>query len=238
MTQESPSDGPLPPNEETGRADRPATHAPEKVQTLRQAMRRARFDDAERVGVLADLRVAKIGRLELLHEALRPLLSQIPADADLFDVGLMPGTTPRLFIDMIGFVEMGRDARLYRLLQDTRHSRVTIAETSEIATMVEAVTDYVARRLLERDKALAADDVAHRETLDDEEAPSRPSALASRDADRATASAVPPRARRRPTLRWLGLLFAFIIDLLGAISLFTLIAVAAWMLWTRMHPPV
>ncbi|MDT9702403.1 hypothetical protein, partial [Streptomyces sp. P17] len=72
-----------------------------------------------------------------------------------FDFGLMPGLNPRLFLDMIGFIEMGRDARTYRLIQDTRYGRKVIIESDSVPRMVEAATDYVARRLLERDKALA-----------------------------------------------------------------------------------
>ncbi len=135
----------------------PAAHPSSAVDTLKQAMRRARQDNAERASVVSDLRTARFGRLELLYEALKPLVAQIPADVDTIDVGLVPTLNPRLFIDMIGFIEMGRDARQYRLLQDTRTGRITLAESEDVDTMVDAVTDYVARRLLERDKALAAD---------------------------------------------------------------------------------
>ena len=135
-------------------------------------MRRARFDDAERSGAVADLRLARLGRLDVLQDALRPLIAQIPADIDCFDVGIMPGANPRLFIDMIGFVEMGRDPRVYRFLQDTRHGRVVLAESETIEVIVEAATHYVARRLLERDKALASDS--------DDEPPAAPHAAGSR----------------------------------------------------------
>ena len=227
MTQQPPfDDRDVPPDAESG----DPRHAPEAVQTLRRAMRRARFDDAERVGAQADLRATQIGRLELLQDALIPLLVQIPKTADIFDVGLMPGATPRLFIDMIGFVEMGRDARVYRFLQDTRHSRLTLIETSDIDTVVEAITDYVARRLLERDKALAADDLASGEPR---------VAGVPRTGIPATAAPLEPRrpAPRR-LLGWAGAVFAFVIDLLGAITFFTMLAVAGWLLWNRMHGQV
>ena len=217
MTQGPPSDG-----------TRPPTHAPEAVQTLRQAMRRARSDDAERVGVRADMRQAQIGRLELLQEALAPLLAQIPRDVELFDVGLMPGTTPRLFIDMIGFVEMGRDARVYRLLQDTRHTRVTLAETAEIPVMVEAITDYVARRLLERDKALAAQDA----TEPARRAAGAPAKTAEREPQ------MPPKRGVARVLSVAAILFAFVIDLLGAIAFFLILVAGVWVLWNHMHGPV
>ncbi len=52
---------------------------------------------------------------------------------------------------------MGRDKRAYRFLQDTRYGRRVLAEANEIADIVAAVTKYVARRLVERERALAED---------------------------------------------------------------------------------
>ena len=216
-------------------ADGPSrAHPPEAVDSLKVAMRRARQDNAERAGVLDDMRIARLGRLELLQEALKPLVAQIPADADIFDMGLMPGATPRLFIDMIGFVEMGRDARMYCLLQDSRHGRVRIAESDDLDTMVDAVTDYVARRLLERDKALAAD--AQRRA-----ASATPLVPSSRRSVRTPGSYTPEAVaapRPRGPLKWFAVAFAFLIDLLGSIAFFTLIAVVGWYIWNRMHTPI
>ena len=127
------------------------------IPSIKKAMRRARIEDAERGDVLAELRGAEQTRLEMLAEALEPVFAQLPDDVDLFDAGVVPGERPRLFIDMIGFVDMGADKRTYRFVQDTRHGRVTLLETERPDRMVEAVTDYVARRLLERERALASD---------------------------------------------------------------------------------
>jgi hypothetical protein len=130
------------------------THAPSP---LKLAIRRARVEEAERSEVIAELRGAETARLEMLEEELRPVLADVPKDVDMFDMGLSPGERPRLFIDMIGFVEMGRDRRTYRFVQVTRYGRVIIAESERTDPIVSAVIDYVARRLLEREKALAAD---------------------------------------------------------------------------------
>ncbi len=191
------------------------THSEAAVLSLRQAMRRARFEDAERSGAVSDLRAARIGRLEGLHEALGPLLTQIPADVDCFDVGIMPGSNPRLFIDMIGFVEMGRDPRVYHFIQDTRHGRIKLAESEDVAAIVEAVTHYVARRLLERDKALAAD---------------------ASDTEAGPPVVAPVMVARPPPLCFLVAGFAFVIDVLGSIAFFSLLAFAAWTWWSRLKP--
>ena len=75
----------------------------------------------------------------------------------MVDKGLVQGERARLFIDMIAFVEMARDRRTYRFVQSTRYGRVVIAESERMDPIVSAVVDYVARRLIEREKSLAGD---------------------------------------------------------------------------------
>jgi hypothetical protein len=121
---------------------------------LKDALRRARIDSAERTGVVVDLHDAEVARLELLNEALDPVFAEVPADVDMFDRGVSRGETPRLWIDAIAHIAMGRDKRLYRFVQDTRHGRKVLAESTEIPHMADAVTKYLARRLIERERAL------------------------------------------------------------------------------------
>lgn len=139
----------------------PAHSAPAPLETrvasLASALRRARIENAEHTLARVEVRAAEIARLEMLAEALAPVLAQTPKDCDLFDVAIAPGATPRMFIDHIGFVEMASDRRTYRFLQDTRHGRITLIESDKIEELVEAMTDYIAHRLIERDKALAID---------------------------------------------------------------------------------
>ena len=123
---------------------------------LRDALRQARIEAADRTGVVVDLRDAEVARLEILNEALDPLFAQVPDTIDLFDRGISQGETPRLWIDVVAHVLMGRDKRIYRFVQDTRFGRILIAESHDVAAMVDAVTDYVARRLIEREHALVA----------------------------------------------------------------------------------
>jgi hypothetical protein len=123
---------------------------------LRDALRQARIEAADRTGVVVDLRDAEIARLEILNEALDPLFAQIPDTVDLFDRGISQGDTPRLWIDVVAHVIMGRDKRIYRFVQDTRHGRIVLAEAHEAPKIVDAITDYVARRLIEREHALTS----------------------------------------------------------------------------------
>jgi hypothetical protein len=140
-----------------GRRDKAEAPAPAVPTALKDAVRDARIEAAERSGVVVDLRDAELARLELLNDALDPLLKDIPEGIDLFDRGVSRGETPRLWIDVIAHVEMGRDKRQYRFVQDTRYGRAVLAESYDVPDMVGAITQYVARRLVERERALADD---------------------------------------------------------------------------------
>ena len=201
--------------------------------SLTAAVRRARVEDAERSDVIDDLRGAELARLEALQEAIQPVLAQVPAEIDIFDAGIVPGGKPRLFIDMISFVDMGRDKRGYRFVQDARHGRVIIAESERIDTMVDAITAYIARRLVERDKAQASI-----------QSPSVISGAAflqahSGPADPAVGTRAPlaaPRARggsQRPWRRGAGNTFRFVLEFLGSVALVALVWAAAYGLWVN-----
>ncbi len=134
------------------------SEAPDKpadaVSPLKAAMHQARVEAAERTSVIVDLRDAEVARLELLNEALDPVFAEIPPEVDLFDRGVSGGEMPRLWIDAVAHVAMGRDKRSYRFLHDSRMGRHVLAESHEIPEVVQAVTAYVARRLIERQRAL------------------------------------------------------------------------------------
>ena len=123
---------------------------------LRDALRKARIEAADRTGVVVELRDAEVARLEIMNEALDPLFAQIPEKVDLFDRGVSQGETPRLWIDVVAHILMGRDKRIYRFVQDTRFGRIVLAESHDVPVIVDAVTDYVARRMIEREHAMVA----------------------------------------------------------------------------------
>lgn len=137
------------------RNDDDSEYTPVLSSALRDAMRQARIDSAERSGVVVDLHDAELARLELLNEALDTLFEEIPAEVELFDRGISQGDTPRLWIDSIAHVVMGRDKRHYRFVMDGRYGRKMLAESTDIPEIVDAITRYVAGRLIERERALA-----------------------------------------------------------------------------------
>jgi hypothetical protein len=168
---------------------------------LKAAVQAARIEAAARTGVVVDLHDAELARLHILNEALDPIFADVPPMIELFDRALTPGDPPRLWIDMVAHVVMGRDKRVYRFLQDTRYGRRVLAESAQIESIAAAITQYVARRLVERERALAGDTTP----------PAR------------EVQAFRPRRRRRP---WTGLLLFLIGMLVGAAALLA----AAWFL--------
>jgi hypothetical protein len=140
-----------------GRSKPAESETPDVPSPLKDAVREARIEAAERSAVVVDLRDAEVARLELLNEALDLPFADIPATIELFDRGISKGDVPRLWIDVIAHVEMGRDKRQYRFVQDTRYGRAVLAESYDVPEMVRAITRYVARRLVERERALADD---------------------------------------------------------------------------------
>ena len=57
---------------------------------------------------------------------------------------------------MVADVLKEQEKRIYSFVQDTRFGRIVIAESHDVAPIVDAITDYVARRMIERERALVA----------------------------------------------------------------------------------
>ena len=55
---------------------------------LRDALRPARIEAADRTGVVVELRDAEVARLEILNEALDSLFAEVPEQVDMFDRGV------------------------------------------------------------------------------------------------------------------------------------------------------
>jgi hypothetical protein len=203
---------------------------------LAAALRRARIENAERADAVAELREIELGRLALLESALQPVVRQAPPGVDLFDLTLAKGDRPRVFIDMVAFIEMARDRRTYRFFQDTLYGRVLIAESPKIDTIVAACTNYVARRLVERERALTSDIPCDDPASEGEAALHAPLGGAVRKAA-PQASGAPKTsaasAPRRGFGRKLADALAFLLMAVGAATLIALIGLAIDLAWTH-----
>jgi hypothetical protein len=214
---------------------------PDLVASIRQA----RVENAERADAIAETRELEIVRLKALQSALEPVVDQAPQGVDLFDMALTQSEHPRLFLDMLAFVDMAHDKRTYRFFQDTRHARVLLAESQSVDTIVAAVADYVARRLVERERALTVDSRVVEEprpqaaeaggpaTWPIARPRPRPLHFPLTGASEPIASAEPPQARRRRGIaRRLGDLLSLFLMLLGAITLALLLGIGGYWAWT------
>jgi len=127
------------------------------VRSLKEAIRRVRTAEAERSDVVVELRDAERARLEMLADELRSVYAEIPEHDDAFVLNLAGGTPPRLWIDMTSFVVMDRDRRTYRFLKDTRLGRTVIIESASLDDVADMITNYLAERIIERERALEGD---------------------------------------------------------------------------------
>ena len=216
---------------------------------LGASIRQARVENAERADAIAEVRDLEIVRLKALESALEPVVDQAPQGVDLFDLALTQSEHPRLFIDMIAFVDMAHDKRTYRFFQDTRNGRVLMAESQSLDMIVAAVADYVARRLVERERAVTVDSrlsEGQRPQSAEANGPATwPIAKPRTRALHAPAAAVtdplgaaePPKARRRRGVaRRLGDALSLFLMLLGSITLALLLGVGVYWAWvTRLR---
>lgn len=121
---------------------------------LSDAVRDVKNAFADRDDVVVDMREAHRMRLDLLAAELAPVFADVPADMDNFDFVVSSGLQPRLWIDAVSHVAMGRDRRTYRFVRDTRIGRVVLAESTDMKPVADQVTRYVAERIVERQKMM------------------------------------------------------------------------------------
>ena len=129
------------------KADAPVLRLADVIRDVKNAA-------ADRDDVVVELREASRTRLELLAAELAPVFGEVPADIDLFDFTISSGLQPRLWIDAVSHVAMGRDRRTYRFVKDTRRGRVVLAEAAAIGPVAEQVARYVAERIIDRERLL------------------------------------------------------------------------------------
>lgn len=139
----------------SNQADNVVPHS--KVRSLREAMRKVRLAEAERTDVIVDLQETEKARLDILCEELADVAKEIPKDDDQFMLQVVPGNPPRLWIDVTSHVVMARDRRTYRFVKDTRLGRTVLLETDAAGPMADCITEYIAERMIDRERALESD---------------------------------------------------------------------------------
>ncbi len=134
-----------------------APSAQTRSRRLADIVREVKVAAADRGDVVVEMRDADRARLELLAQNLEPVIKDVPADDDQFDFALSSGLEPRFWIDSVAHVHMGRDRRTYRVVRDTRLGRTVLAETADLEEAADAVSRYIAERLIQRQRILEGD---------------------------------------------------------------------------------
>ena len=126
----------------------------DNVRRLSAAIIEVKSARADKEDVVHEIRDLQRARLEMLKQELQDVIEDVPEDDETFDFAISSGTQPRFWIDAVAHVAIGRDRRSYRFVRDTRAGRVVLAETENIEPVSEAVTRYVAERIVERKRQL------------------------------------------------------------------------------------
>ena len=119
-------------------------------------LREARIADSAHFEAALDIRDAKTLRLQVLKDDLWVTVAGNPDMRSVFDLALVPGEPPKLWIDLISAVIMEPNPRTYRLIQDTQSGRDIVHETEDRAEMAEKVKQLMAHHLIARERRLAA----------------------------------------------------------------------------------
>lgn len=119
---------------------------------LKEALREARLAESAHFEAALNLRDSKSIRLQLLKDDLAPVVASSQAAADLFDLALVPGDTPKLWIDLTTSVIMEPDYRTYRLIRDRQDDREILFESDDRAAMAEFIRRHMAHRLVARER--------------------------------------------------------------------------------------
>lgn len=135
---------------------------PDDRRRLGDAIRGAQVAAADRGDVVIDMKEADLARIEILAQDLKPVFDEVPADDEQWDFAISTGLQPRLWIDATSHVMMGRDRRTYRFVRDTRLGRMVLAESTDVKPISDAVTNYIAERIVERQRMMEGERISLR----------------------------------------------------------------------------
>jgi hypothetical protein len=131
-----------------------STAKPEDHRELDRALGEARVASAAHYEAILDIRDAQTLRLQVLKDELIPFVASRREADSFFELALMQGDPPRLWLDLISSVVMAPDPRTYRLVEDTHGGRETLYETADRASMVERIKQHMAHRLIARARSM------------------------------------------------------------------------------------
>lgn len=122
--------------------------------SLAEALREARLAEAAHFDAALELRDSKSLRLQLLQDELLPAVRATAEARELFDLTLVPGDPPKLWVDLVSYVVMEPDHRTYRFVQDRQDGREVLFESSVREQAASAIRRHMAHRLVARERKL------------------------------------------------------------------------------------
>ena len=99
---------------------------PTASRSLREAIRKARLEEAERLDLSADQRDGEIARLELLKAELEAVFAELPAHDDRFNLALVPSRPARLWIDLFTYAAIDDASGAYLFVRNSENGRRTL----------------------------------------------------------------------------------------------------------------
>jgi len=123
---------------------------------LREAIRKARLDEAERLDVTADARDGEIARLELLKSELETVFADVPKNDDRFNLALVPSKPARLWIDLFTYVAIDDGSGAYLFIRNSENGRRTLYSANNVADVADRITTYMAHEIVRRERMEAA----------------------------------------------------------------------------------
>lgn len=198
----------------------------DQARQLAEAVRSVKNAEADRDDVVIEMRDAERMRLEIFANELKPVISEVPSDIDVFDFALSSGLKPRFWVDSVSHVSMGHDKRVYRFLKDTRNGRIILAESTDARMVADRVTRYIAERMVERERMMEG---GMPQAFRDEPAPAR--ALLAPPVERQSLAVIenepslPTASPKRESGR---VFWGIVTFLLGALFGFALLATQLW----------
>ena len=124
---------------------------PAASRSLREAVRKARLEEAERLHLSADARDGEIARLELLKAELETVFAELPANDDRFNLVLVPSRPARLWIDLFTYATVD-DSGAYLFVRNSESGRRTLYSSSNISEIADRITRYMAHEIVQRER--------------------------------------------------------------------------------------
>jgi hypothetical protein len=129
---------------------------PAASRSLREAIRKARIEEGERLDLTADRRDGEIARLELLKTELEAVFNELPEHDERFNLVLVPSRPARLWIDLFTYAAIDDLSGAYLFLRNSENGRRTLFSSTNVAEMADRITSYMAREIVRRERLEAA----------------------------------------------------------------------------------